>query len=191
MTWRYMGPDQATGAFAEDRALQAGMSSARSRVLGEIGSFEDGWAPRKTIAKRIGRSLRTVQRGITQGKELCFLGVARFGKNETPPGAKGPITCGGSHRWTIGREGSGEARRAAVNKARLKKLLRSSFPSEPRRGEPHRVPHAPSPQRGLTPEQRKRLLELEAEERAELEAMAAAAIAASESRSRDGPGHHN
>jgi hypothetical protein len=180
----YAGGDQLGGRFAEARARELGLPAMRAHVLGHVGSFRDGWLFRAELARRARCSVRTAQRAITQGKLEGLLGVARGGKNEIPPGARAPIPCGWSHRWTIGRELRGAAMLAAVQQAKAAALARRVARGEALRG----VPHAPKPRRGMTPEQRAKIEALERDERAELEAMAEAAIAATEARARAGPG---
>jgi hypothetical protein len=73
----------------------------------------------RKIAEFIGSSIRTVQRGVHDGKEHGLCNTA-FGKpREVPPGAKGPLFCKFSHRWTIGRGLVGDALHAAIDKARM------------------------------------------------------------------------
>jgi hypothetical protein len=102
------------------------MSPTRSLVLGHIGSFRDCWTFRRKIAAHVGCSVRTVQRAITEGKMLGLIGVARLKKHETPPGADGPLTCSGSHRWTNGYGLAGEAAKRAVEAAKLKWIQRAA-----------------------------------------------------------------
>jgi hypothetical protein len=121
------GPFQEEGTSAYRGARRDGISVARSIVLGHIGSFRDGWAPRRTLARWSGTSIRTSQRAITQGKQLGRLGVARFKTGETPPGAIHPMWCGGSHRWTIGWGKQGAAKSEAIARARLKMAQRTAL----------------------------------------------------------------
>jgi DNA-binding transcriptional MocR family regulator len=95
-------------------------------VLGVIASFKNGWISRRAIARHLRISVRTVQRAISEAKSLGLLGVARFKPNEVPPGAKAPITCGGSHRWTIGWGLAGKAVQNAIAKARARWLSRAA-----------------------------------------------------------------
>lgn len=120
----YPGSDWAAARFAEERARDAGMSSLRAKILGIIASFKDGWLFRKKLAELAKCSVRTAQRAITEGKLEGLLGVARAKQNEIPPGAKAPIPCGWSHRWTIGRDLAGEAMRQAVAAAKAAALAR-------------------------------------------------------------------
>ncbi len=118
------GPFQSEGSAAFHRAIAAGMSLLRAFSLGNIGSFRDGWITRKTLALRARCSVRTVQRAITQARELGLLGVARAKRGETPPGMNRPLDCGFSHRWTVGWGKAGEQVKQAVALARAKYITR-------------------------------------------------------------------
>lgn len=122
----WIGPFAAEARAAFARARERGASANRAMTLGQIASYKDGWIPRKTIARRIGCSIRTVQRGITQGKELGLLGTARAKKDEIPPGLEAPLPCGWSHRWTIGWGKAGAAVNAAVDAARARWMVRQA-----------------------------------------------------------------
>lgn len=115
------------------RARQAGMSVARATVAAFVSSFKDCWAFRKQIARVIGVSVRTVQRALTEASDLGLLRTARAKKGETPPGAKGPIDCGFSHRWTMGWGEAGKKAgakiRAAIEKAKTRRLLSRAAPA--------------------------------------------------------------
>jgi hypothetical protein len=115
---------EANAAF--QRALEAGMSSGRSMVIGCIASFKDGWIFRRTLAECAGVCVRTAQRAITQGKELGLLGVARAKKDEIPPGAEAPIPCGWSHRWTIGWGEAYSRAKASIARTRLARAAKAA-----------------------------------------------------------------
>jgi hypothetical protein len=182
----YLGSDWGTARFAEARARDAGLSALRAQVVGNISSFRDGWVFRKRLAERVKCSVRTVQRAITQARDEGLLGVARAKeKSEVPPGADGPIPCGWSHRWTIGRELAGEQLREAIARAKLARLIRKGFGTSG-------VPHAPKP--SADPPRRYSTAELDAalvDYDAELQRLADAALAADDARARAGPGRHN
>lgn len=175
----YLGSDWGTARVAEARAREAGLSALRAGIIGDIASFKDGWVFRSKLAAENDCSVRTVQRAITQAKNEGLIGVARAKENEVPPGAAGPIPCGWSHRWTVGRELAGDELRAAIARAKLAQLTR-------RMGAPSSagVPHAPKPP---PPPRRYSSDELDAE----LQRLADVAIAADEARARAGPGRHN
>lgn len=100
------------------------MSPTRALVVGQIASFRDCWQFRRSLARVVGASVRTVQRAISEAKSLGLIGVARAKKNEIPSGRKGPLDCGWSHRWTIGWGKAGEAVGRAVAAARLRFISR-------------------------------------------------------------------
>ena len=121
----YVGPDHLEARFAEQRAQEAGLSALRSKVVGHISSFRDGWVFRKKLAAAVRCSVRTVQRAITQAREEGLLGVARAKKAEIPPGARKPFTCGWSHRWTVGRGMAAGAALLAITAAKVAKIARN------------------------------------------------------------------
>lgn len=123
-TWP--GPNAPEARSAYERARLAGLSAARSLVLGCIASFRDGWAFRRTLAEHTGLSVRTVQRAITQAKWCGLLGVARAKKTEVPTGLDRPLPCGWSHRWTIGWGMAVEAAREAVARTRLARIVKAA-----------------------------------------------------------------
>ena len=127
-TWP--GPAGLEARAAYERARTSGLSAARSLVLGCIASFRDGWTFRKNLADHTGLSVRTVQRAISQGKLEGLLGVARAKKDEIPPGAKEPLRCGWSHRWTIGWGQAYEAAKAAVANTRLARMVKAAVRGE-------------------------------------------------------------
>lgn len=149
--WPGPYPHEATSAF--QRAQDAGLSAVRSLVMGVIASHKDGWIFRKTIARKLGCSVRTVQRAITQAKSQGLLNTWRAKKNETPAaiiekeckqcGARAGVkcehkvlTCGWSHRLTVGWGlAQGKAILDAVAAARAKWTLRSAV-KQAKRGRP-------------------------------------------------------
>lgn len=124
MTALWLGNDARGASLAEARALDAGLSSLRARIVGHIASFKDCWVFRGRIASAARCSVRTVQRAISQAKAEGLIGVARAKRGECPPGARGPLPCGWSHRWIVGRGLAGDALRAAVARAKLHALTR-------------------------------------------------------------------
>lgn len=124
----FLGNDHVAARVQLGRALAAGISYARAQVLANIASFPDGWVFRKTIAEFLGISVKTVQRGINDGKGEGLTGVARSKEGEKPPGWKGKEApwCGFSHRWMIARESVGEAAQAAIAWAKAQALVRAA-----------------------------------------------------------------
>ena len=122
----WLGPvgDEARAAYV--RARDAGMSHLRALVIGCVASFKDCWARRRKIAEHLRCSVRTVQRALTQAKELGLIGIGRSKPGEIPPGAKSEITCGFSHRWTIGWGMAGALVQEAVNRARAWRLQKAA-----------------------------------------------------------------
>lgn len=115
------------------------MSAARSLVLGCVASFKQCWAFRRTLAEHTGLSVRTVQRALTQGRELGLCGMARAKPNEVPPGRKEPVRCGWSHRWVVGWGLALERAKEAVEKARLKRAVKMAC--QPSQGVPQKKPN--------------------------------------------------
>jgi hypothetical protein len=118
------------------RARQAGMTVARSTVAAFVASFKDCWAFRRQIARVLGLSVRTVQRALTQGQDLGLLRTARAKQGEIPTGARGPIDCGFSHRWTIGwgiaGKRAGEKIQTLIEHAKMRRVLRVVTPNTKR-----------------------------------------------------------
>lgn len=136
----WLGParDEAVSAFK--RAREAGMSIVRSWVVGTIGSFRDCWMFRAKIAEKLGCSVRTVQRAITQAKDLGLVRTGRAKLGEKPPGVATEIPCGWSHRFIVGRGLVGAAIKQAVELARGLRLVRqaaaaAAVPSPPKPAE--------------------------------------------------------
>lgn len=121
----WLGPYTSEAAAGFDRALSAGFTTGRALVVGQIASFRDCWAFRGVIAGRLGLSVRTVQRAITAAHESGLIGKARGKKDEIPTGAKAPIPCGWTHRWTVGWGQAEAAARAAIAAARLSRLVKA------------------------------------------------------------------
>lgn len=178
----WLGPSAAEASSAYGRAREAGMSVLRSLVVGQIASFRQCWAFRRKLAEKVGCSVRTVQRAITQAKAEGLLGTARAKPHEIPPGrdAQGPVACGWSHRWIIGWGKAGTAVRDAVAAAKARwlvkvatstedppgSLYKSPEPAEAPRRRPSARPSRPEYQRRRwTPEELELELEREAARR--------------------------
>lgn len=115
------------------RSRRAGMSIARATVAAFVASFKDCWAFRRQISRVLGVSVRTVQRALTQGQDLGLLRTARAKQGEVPTGARGPIDCGFSHRWTIGwgvaGKRAGEKIQTLIEHARMRRVVRALTPA--------------------------------------------------------------
>jgi hypothetical protein len=159
----WTGPEPWEGRAAYRRAREAGMSALRAFVIGEIATHRDCWKFRRSIAKIVGCCIRTVQRAITQAKELGLLRAHRAKKGEIPPRppdhprAGEPIDCGWSHRFTVGRGLAGRPLAVAIEAARAKWITRqvlratSSTVLPKRRTSPE--PRVVSQKRSFTAEQ--------------------------------------
>ena len=130
------GPNAAEARAAYERCRTAGMSPGRALVIACVASFRQGWAFRRTLANHTGVCIRTVQRALTQGKDLGLLGTARAKPNEIPPGMHAPLKCGWSHRWIVGWGLALAAAKAAVEKAWLRRLQTVSVGRQPPRQPP-------------------------------------------------------
>jgi hypothetical protein len=141
-----MGPHVHEAGAAFQRARGRGMTTTRALVVGHIASHRECWSFRRRLAERIGCSVRTVQRAITQAVSLGLVGVARAKKTDVPPGLDRPVDCGWSHRWTIGWGKAGAAVKTAIDGARARWMLRvaartekkAALPLEPRPSRPPR-----------------------------------------------------
>ena len=154
------GPDVAEAAAAYTRAIaHHKFSELRARIFGSIASWKDCWTLQATLAAFHKCSVRTVQRSVHDARELGEL-VTHFSRpGEIPPGAKEPKPFKWCQRFLPGRGLAGEAKNAAINKARAawtitKAGLRRTF-------------NAPAPKRNerKTAEQ----IDAELERRAQLE----------------------
>lgn len=97
----------------------------RALVIGSVASFKECWTFRRNLAAKVGCSVRTVQRALTQAREEGLIGMARAKKTEVPPNWQhGPVTCGWSHRWTIGWGKAAEVVQDAVHAAKARWLVK-------------------------------------------------------------------
>jgi len=104
----------------------------RALVIGSVASFKECWAFRRKLAAKVGCSVRTVQRALTQARSEGLIGLARAKKDEVPPGWQhGPVTCGWSHRWVMGWGKAGEAARDAVHAAKARWFVKHTLSSMP------------------------------------------------------------
>lgn len=131
VTSLWLGPVPSEAIAMHHRARREGMSLTRALVVGNIASHRDCWAFRKKLAEKVGCSVRTVQRAITQAASLGLIGVARAKRNEKPPGLDHDVPCGWSHRWTVGWGKAGAAVKAAVDAARARWMIRRAVATKP------------------------------------------------------------
>lgn len=124
----WLGQDHVAARVQLQRARDVRIPALQALALANVASFEDGWVFRKTIAKHLGCSVKTVQRGLNRGKKEGLCGIARAKPGEKPRGWKGqePPWCGFSHRWMTARDAVGEAARAAIAWAKATALARAA-----------------------------------------------------------------
>lgn len=102
----------------------------RALVIGSVASFKECWAFRRKLAEKVGCSVRTVQRALTQARSEGLIGLARAKKTEVPPGWQhGPVTCGWSHRWVVGWGQAGQAVADRVHAAKARWLVKHAAPA--------------------------------------------------------------
>lgn len=152
----WLGPVHSEARAGYQRARNAGLSPMRALVVGSIASYRECWAFRKKIAARVGCSIRTVQRALTQARAEGLIGLARAKKDERPPGVDRngkpfePMPCGWSHRWVIGWGAAGKAVADAVHAAKARWLVKHAAPQRvpaPVRSEALKGRYAPAPVR--------------------------------------------
>lgn len=83
---------------------------------------------RRSLAAKLNCSVRTVQRALTQARSEGLIGVHRAKKTEVPPGCTAPVSCGWSHRFTVGWGKAGQATKDAVDAAKARWFVRHSMP---------------------------------------------------------------
>jgi DNA-binding transcriptional MocR family regulator len=115
---------------------------------------------RRKLAEKLGLSVRTVQRALTQGEAEGLIGKARAKLGEKPPNMAEVIPCGWSHRWTIGWGQAGKLVQRAVDAARARFIVRHAaqpvaLPKRPSALDPERPARQKTPyqRRGWTAEQ--------------------------------------
>lgn len=93
------GPFQAEAKKAYALGVAEGWRGKGPTVYAELVSHgKNPWLFQSKIASTIGCTVRTVQRWLRRMRDEGLLETFRSKKNEVPPGAKGPITCGFSNR---------------------------------------------------------------------------------------------
>lgn len=125
----WLGPVHSEARAGFRRAREAGLSPMRALVIGHVASFKECWTFRKNIAVKVGCSIRTVQRALTQAKAEGLIGTARAKKDDIPPKWEhGPIPCGWSHRWVVGWGKAGKMVADAVHAAKARWLVKHAAP---------------------------------------------------------------
>jgi hypothetical protein len=133
----WQGPNGREARVAFGAARARGASAAGALVLANVASWRDCWLFRRRIASTIGCSVRTVQRWLTWAHEAGLIGRARGKPDEVPAGASGPVPCGWSHRWWVGRGLRGERLEAAISTSRVVTLVRRIWRGDWRRYQRH------------------------------------------------------
>jgi DNA-binding Lrp family transcriptional regulator len=121
------GPYGQEAVRAFRRAIEGGMTGLRSLVVGSVASFRDCWMFQRELAKRLGCSVRTVQRGLREARQLGLIECHRSKQHEKAPGLDKEVPCGWSHRWAVGWGLANEKVALAVNVARAKMAIPGLF----------------------------------------------------------------
>jgi DNA-binding transcriptional MocR family regulator len=154
----WLGPVHSEARAAFQRSRTAGLSPMRALVIGCVASFKECWAFRRKLAEKVGCSVRTVQRALTQARTEGLIGLARAKKDEVPKGWEhGPITCGWSHRWTIGWGLAGAKVHDAVHAAKARWMVKIAL-AKPKATASATVPppavtYKAKPARPMTPDE--------------------------------------
>jgi len=130
----WLGPNAHEAVSLYHRAREAGLSVLRALATANLASFKEAWAFRKTIARQVGCSVRTVARALRQAREAGLIGVARAKRGERPKDEQGnpiELPCGFSHRWVIGWGEAGQRVKAAVEQARAKFMAKAIVNGKP------------------------------------------------------------
>lgn len=156
------GSDVVEAVASYGRAIEAGFTELRARIIGSVSSWKDCWAPQSTLAEFHHCCVRTVQRALHDGRENGLIRCAFSKEGERPPGADGPMNFKWSHRWTIGRGLAGKALQSAINAARAAAVICKVIPKRTF-NEPQQItkakPKLRNPPRELSREQRARWIE--------------------------------
>ena len=116
-------------------AVSEGFRGFGPLVYAELMSWgKDAWLFQSTIARKLGCSVRTVQRWLHAFRESGLLKCFRSKKGEIPPKAQSPISCGFSHRVMTAWHCAGSRFREVCEEIRVKR--------EKRKQERHRRPPA-------------------------------------------------
>lgn len=104
------------------RCREAGLTATRAHAVACLATFKHCYARRKTIAGVVLCSVRTVQRGHTQAKELGLITSWRNRKGQIPPQGKEPLSFRWADRQVVGWGQAGAKVKQAVEEARAKWL---------------------------------------------------------------------
>jgi hypothetical protein len=122
------------GAFKEQGrqgyafAVSEGFRGFGPAVYAELMSWgKNPWLFQSSMAKRLGCSVRTVQRWLARYRDAGLLQCFRSKKNETPPGAKGPVSCGFSNRVLTAWRAAGARFDELVSELRERRARRKAL----------------------------------------------------------------
>jgi DNA-binding Lrp family transcriptional regulator len=82
---------------------------------------KDAWIFQRSIAEKLGCSVRTVQRWLREFRDLGLLKCFRCKKGERPPKMPHPIWCGWSHRVLTAWHSAGTRFRELCEEIRLRR----------------------------------------------------------------------
>jgi len=106
-------------------AVSEGFRGFGPLVYAELMSWgKDAWLFQSTIARKLGCSVRTVQRWLHEFREIGLLRCFRAKKGEVPPGVKHPISCGFSHRVLTAWHSAGSRFRELCEEIKAKREAR-------------------------------------------------------------------
>lgn len=106
-------------------AVSEGFRGFGPLVYAELMSWgKDAWLFQSTIARKLGCSVRTVQRWLHEFREIGLLRCFRGKKGEIPPGVKAPISCGFSHRVLTAWHAAGSRFRELCEEIKAKREAR-------------------------------------------------------------------
>lgn len=103
------GPFQSEAKKAYALAVAEGWRGKGPTVYAELVSHgKNPWLFQSSIARVVGCTVRTVQRWLRRMRDEGLLQCWRGKKNEVPPKANGPISCGFSNRAVTAWNAIGE-----------------------------------------------------------------------------------
>lgn len=109
------GPYKRQAVEAHATGVAEGWKGFGPAIYGELMSWgRNPWLFQANIARRVGCCVRTVQRWLAFFRDEGLLRCWRGSNRETPPGARGPVTCGFSNRALTAWHAVGERFRELV-----------------------------------------------------------------------------